>query len=252
MTEATFVTTEQMNLMLEAFFQKIPTKQDLEKFATFEDISRLEKVLTNLPAAPQSANDFSQHLDAEVLENQVTIKNIRQQIQANQTAIDDLFHDLSDNKRAIEMVDSRIKDLIKEIQALRQEVGEIRKISAGDHPNYKVLQNQFVELMHNVDSNTRVISKLAVISDEIHLRVTEMANHSEIPAFREEVLERFDGLIKRLEDFVFEQASIKVALKRFEKLQIDEVARNDEQDQLIKKAQEKITVLEKKAGQGGG
>jgi chromosome segregation ATPase len=252
MTEATFVTTEQMNLMLEAFFQKIPTKQDLEKFATLEDISRLEKVLTNLPAVPPGANDFSQHLDADVLENQVTIKNIRQQIQANQTAIDDLFHDLADNKRAIEMVDSRIKDLLKEIQALRQEIGEIRKISAGDNPNYKVLQNQFVELMHNVDSNTRVISKLAVISDEIHTHVTEIANHSEIPAFREEVLERFDGLIKRLEDFVFEQASIKVALKRFEKLQIDEVARNDEQDRLIKKAQEKIVVLEKKAGQGGG
>ncbi|MBN2088230.1 hypothetical protein JW964_01385 [candidate division KSB1 bacterium] len=252
MTEATFVTQEQLNLMLETFFQKISTKLDLQKFATIDDISRIEKALMNLPGTLQIADDFSNHLDADVMENLVTIKNIREQIQANQAAIDNLYHDLTDNRRAIEMVDSRIKDLIKEIQGLRQEIGEIHKISASDNPNYKVLQNQFVELMHNVDSNTRVIKKLAVVSDEIHSRVTELANNTDLPALREEVLERFDGLIKRLEDFGFEQASIKVALKRFEKLQIDEVARNDEQDRSIKKAQEKIIHLEKKVGQGGG
>lgn len=252
MTETTFVTSEQLNLMLETFFQKIPTKNDLEKFATLDHISQIKKLLANLPSASQIADEFSCSLDAELLENQETIKSIRQHIQANQTAIDNLYHDMADNRRAIESLDSRIKDLIKEIQTLKQKVDEISKISANDNPNFKVLQNQFVELMHNVDSNTRVIKRLAVISDEIHLRITEMANNSEIPAFREEVLERFDGLIKRLEDFVFEQASMKVALKRFEKLQIDEIARNDEQDRLIKKAQEKISVIEKKAGQGGG
>lgn len=250
MTEATYVTTEQLNSMLETFFQKIPTKQDLQKFATLEDISRLEKLLQKLPTS--GAGRFPDYLNADVLENQETIKNIRQQVQANQTAIDKLYRDLADNQRALTSLDSRIRELIKEIQALKQEITEIRKISAGDNPNFQVLQNQFVELLHNVDSNTRVISRLAIISDDIHARVTEVANRAEIPAFREEVLERFDGLIKRFEDFVVEQVSMKVALKRFEKLQLEEVARNDEQDRFIKKAQEKITILEKKAGQGGG
>lgn len=230
---------EQIAGLLQSFFQQIVTKEDLKNFATREDIRELQQnqpVAAGLEEKRRSSPEFEQ---------------VRQRISENQTAIDTLYQELANNKQLLALLNSEIKSLHQEISFVNGSVKEIRENLTRMQLEKQMLQTENSELLHNIDANTRVIGKMAAVVTDLSLKIEQSVSKDEIKLLRNEMIERLDGIIRRFEIFEQEQISLKSAMKRVEKIQREEMQRNDSQDANLKVQQEKILQIEQKISQVG-
>jgi len=230
---------EQIAAMLQRFFQQIVTKEDLKNFATREDILELQQnppVVAGPEGNRRSSPDFDQ---------------LRQRISENQSAIDTLYQELGNNKQLLALLNTEIKSLRQEISFVNGSVKEIRENLTRMQLEKQMLQTENSELLHNIDANTRVIGKMAAVVTDLSLKIEQGVSKDEIKLLRNEMIERLDGIIRRFEIFEQEQVSLKSAMKRMEKIQREEMQRNDSQDASLKIQQEKITGIEQKISQVG-
>jgi len=246
------LTSEQIMELLQSILKDIPTREDLKKFATSEEISQLRQTILDFQnensETPPPISEFEQKL----LGNEKALQRIREQIGVNQKAIDQLYQDWADNKRVLTEFQSLLKQLTHEINSLTNQISEISAGISTIKRDFSGQQQLLDEIIHNVEANTRVIGKLATVATDLNQRLELIVTKEEFGILRNEMIQRLDGLIKRIEIFDHEQTSMKVAMKRMEKIQKEETLRNDQQDTQLKKQQEKISVLEQKMKKASG
>lgn len=226
------ISGEQLSTILQTFFQNIVTKEDLKNFATRDDILQLQQ---NQPDDKKGAGP-----------NSTALKNLRQQITDNQSAIDSLYQEMASNKKLLSSINSEIKDLCQTVTFLKNDLGEVRENLIRMQQENQTMQAENGEVLHNVEANTRVIGKMASVVTDLSAKIEQVVTKDEIKFFRNEIIERLDGIIRRFEVFEQEQVSLKSAMKRMEKIQREEAQRNDSQDENLKIQQEKISRIEQK------
>lgn len=239
-------TNEQLTDLLQAFFKNIVTKEDLQKFATREDITRLEKSFHQGSGSKMAGDQIDNEEARAVIENQDVMNRIREQILENQQAIDNLYRDMAGNKKAIIEMKNAVDGVKDEMTTLTNNVSSLTGSFTDFQNDLGNDRKQVTELMHNVAANTRVVGKLAAVVTDMNDKLDRLVTSEEIARMRNEMIQRLDGIVKRIEIFNHEQSSLNIGMKRMEKIQKEEMQRNDKQDLTIKKQQEKIELLERK------
>ena len=217
-TPLSYITKKQMMEMLRALFQEIPTKTDFEQLK--------ETVFASKSSTDKPTQQF------------------RSAIEENERAVDTLYRDMASNKNVLNALKLQVNHLREEIVFLNHQVsgfqdGLTDTAEKGEIPGLQ-------ELIHNVEANTRVIGKVAQVAASIHAQLDDVLTRDDLFEFRNDMISRLDGLARQIEIFSQEQSAIRVGLKRVEKMQKDEMTRNDQQDASLLKQQAKVQHLETK------
>lgn len=229
------LSNEQMSEILQSLIKNIVTKDDLQQFATRDDISQLEHTVFSGSSEESVTSGYRVAGQA--------MQRLREQIKENQQAVDNLFLDMASNKKAINELRVSIQKMNQDVVGLQHEVNELNAVIIKAQADLLDRHEELSELIHNVEANTRVVGKIASVVTDVNDRVNETLTNNDLSRFRSEIIQRLDHIVKRLEIYDHEQVSIKVGMKRMEKIQKDEIVRNDKQDIKIKKNMEKIEFI---------
>ncbi len=244
-TDSQYVTSEQVLELLQTFAQNLPTRAELTQFATREDILNLRQVI--LATVAENPGTI-----AAPTEKQLFLQRLRTQITENERAIESLFRELASNKTILTELKAEIKNLATDLVSTQKTILELRQQLQAVNTTITSNQQELTEMLHNVDANTRVLGKLALVTNELNNQMQELAKNTDIAAFRSEMIQRFDNLMQRFEIYDHEQISLKAGLKRMEKIQKEEFNRNDLQDAALQNQQEKMAQFEQRLREAVG
>ncbi|MCK5738280.1 hypothetical protein KAH55_03830 [bacterium] len=217
-TPLPYITKTQMIEMMRDLFQEIPTKTDFEQLK--------ETVSTSQNSTEKTTPQF------------------RSAIEENERAVDTLYRDMASNKNVLNSLKLQVTSMREEIVSLNRQISGYQEGLTTTSENSTI--PGLDELVHNVEANTRVIGKVAQVAASIHAQLDEVLTRDDLFEFRNDMITRLDGLAHQIEIFSQEQSAIRVGLKRVEKMQKDEMVRNDQQDASLMQHQAKVQRLETK------